>query len=404
MKIGIIREGKTPPDTRVPLTPKQCAKIMRKHDVEIIVQPSPNRCFTDAEYAAEGLIISENIQDCEVLLGVKEVPIDNLIPNKTYFFFSHTIKKQSYNRKLLQAMVERNISMMDYEVLKNDKGRRVIAFGRWAGIVGAHNGLWTYGQRTNAFELPRMTEFHDFAEAKKFYDEQLKLPNLKVVLTGTGRVGNGSAEVLDAMGFRKVKPREFLKEQFNEPIYTQLICKNYAARKSDDGFNKNEFYTHPERYKSIFAPYAKVANIMINGIYWDNAAPQFFTKEEMRHEDFNIKVIADVTCDIAPVASIPSTLYATTIAEPVFGYNPYTEKAETPYQSSTIDMMTIDNLPNELPRDASRNFGTQFINHVLEELLYNRQGRMMRQANICKNGDLTEEFEYLRDYLGVVEL
>lgn len=402
MKIGIIREGKTPPDTRVPLTPKQCAKIIRQHDVEMVIQPSPNRCFTDDEYAAEGLTISENVSNCDVLMGVKEVPIDNLIPNKTYFFFSHTIKKQSYNRKLLQAMVDRNISMMDYEVLKDAKGKRVIAFGRWAGIVGAHNGLWTYGQRTNAFELPRMTEFYDFAEAKKYYTEKLKLPNLKVVLTGTGRVGNGSAEVLDAMGFRKVKPREFLNEKFNEPIYTQLICKNYANRKTDNGFNKAEFYAEPEKYKSIFAPYAQRADIMINGIYWDNAAPAFFTKEEMRQENFNIDVIADITCDIAPVASIPSTLYATTIAEPVFGYNPQTEAAETPYQSHTIDMMTIDNLPNELPRDASKNFGTQFINHVLEELLYRPEGRMMRQANICKDGDLTEEFEYLRDYLGAI--
>lgn len=299
-------------------------------------------------------------------------------------------------------MVEKNISMMDYEVLKDAKGKRVIAFGRWAGIVGAHNGLWTYGQRTNAFELPRMTTFLDFAEAKKFYTEKLKLPNLKIVLTGTGRVGNGSAEVLDAMGIRKVKPREFLNKKFNEPIYTQLICKNYAARTADDGFSKAEFYAAPEKYKSIFAPYAQRADIMINGIYWDNAAPAFFTKEEMRQENFNIEVIADITCDIAPVASIPSTLYATTIAEPVFGYNPQTEQAEAAFQSNTIDMMTIDNLPNELPRDASKNFGTQFINHVLEELLYNKEGRMMRQANICKNGDLTEEFEYLRDYLNAV--
>lgn len=399
MKIGIIRENKTPPDTRVPLTPKQCAKIIRQHDVEIIVQPSPNRCFTDAEYEAEGLTLSENISDCDVLMGVKEVKIERLIADKTYFFFSHTIKKQSYNRTLLQTMVEKNIQMMDYEVLKDAKGRRVIAFGRWAGIVGAHNGLWTYGQRTNAFELPRMTDFHDFAEAKEFYTKKLKLPNLKIVLTGTGRVGNGSAEVLDAMGIRKVKPREFVDEQFDEPVYTQLVCKNYAARTADNGFDKSEFYAEPQKYKSIFAPYAQQADIMINGIYWDNAAPQFFTKEEMRQDDFKVEVIADVTCDIAPVASIPSTLYATTIAEPVFGYNPKTEKAEEAYQSNTIDMMTIDNLPNELPRDASENFGSQFMNHVLEELLYRPDGRMMREANICKNGDLTKEFEYLRDYL-----
>jgi alanine dehydrogenase len=402
MKIGIIREGKVPPDTRVALTPKQCVNIMEQHKVQIVVQPSANRCFSDDEYTAAGIQLAESLNDCDVLLGVKEVPIAQLIPNKTYFFFSHTIKKQAYNRQLLRAMIERNISMMDYEVLKDEAGKRVIAFGRWAGIVGAHNGIWTYGQRTGLFTLPRMTDFHDFAEAKAYYSTKLDLPNLKVVLTGTGRVGNGSAEVLEAMGFSKVKPREFLAESFDKPVFTQLVCKNYVARKSDNGFDKPEFYAHPERYQSIFASYAQVADIMINGIYWDNAAPAFFTKEEMRSADFNVKVIADVTCDIAPVSSIPSTLYATTIDNPVFGYNPMTENAEAPYQAHTIDMMTIDNLPNELPRDASENFGAQFINHVVEELLYQPEGRMMRQANICKNGDLTEAFEYLRDYLGVV--
>lgn len=399
MRIGIIREGKVPPDTRVPLTPKQCAYIMSKYPVEIWVQPSLNRCFSDAEYEDEGVYLTDNISACDVLMGVKEVPIKNLIPHKTYFFFSHTIKKQSYNQKLLQAIVARHIQMMDYEVIKNEKNQRVIAFGRWAGIVGAHNGLWTYGQRTKTFNLPRLSNFKNFKAVKDFYNQKLDLPNLKIVLTGTGRVGQGSAEVLEAMGIRKVKPREFLVETFDEPVYTQLVCKNYASRKEDNGFNKSEFYSSPERYKSIFEPYSKVADIMINGIYWDNDAPQFFSKEDMKKEDFNIQVIADITCDIAPVASIPSTLYATTIAEPVFGYNPETEQAEAPYQPHTIDMMTIDNLPNELPRDASNHFGEQFINHVLEELLNEDNSEMMRKARMTRNGDLTPEFEYLRDYL-----
>lgn len=398
MRIGIIREGKVPPDARVPLTPKQCAYIMDKYPIEIWIQPSDDRCFTNAEYEDEGVILTERMNDCDILMGVKEVPIENLIKDKTYFFFSHTIKKQVYNRKLLQAIISNNIRMVDYEVLKQ-QGKRVIAFGRWAGIVGAHNALWTYGQRTAKFELPRMNAFKDFEAAKVFYKQHLKLPAVKIVLTGTGRVGQGSAEVLDAMNIRKVKPREFLNETFDEPIYTQLVCKNYAGRIDGSEFNKDEFYTNPELFKSIFEPYSQVANIMINGIYWDNAAPQFFTTSDMKKADFNIEVIADVTCDIAPVASIPSTLYPTTIAAPVFGYNPKTEKAEAPFQPHTIDMMTIDNLPNELPRDASNNFGEQFINYVIEELLDKENSEMMRNARITKNGDLTPKFEYLRDYL-----
>jgi alanine dehydrogenase len=398
MRIGIIREGKVPPDTRVPLSPKQCAYIMDKYPIEIWIQPSDNRCFKNEEYENEGIVLTERMSDCDVLMGVKEVPIQNLIEDKTYFFFSHTIKKQVYNRELLQAIVDKNIRMVDYEVLRKD-GKRVIAFGRWAGIVGAHNALWTYGQRTKAFELPRMSAFESFNDVKYFYSQHLKLPLVKIVLTGTGRVGKGSAEVLDAMGFRRVKPREFLIETFDEPVYTQLICRNYAGRIDESLFNKSEFYKNPELFKSTFEPYTKVADIMINGIYWDNAAPQFFTKSEMKQTDFKIKVIADVTCDIAPVASIPSTLYATTIAEPVFGYNPETEQAEEPYQVHTIDMMTIDNLPNELPRDASESFGKQFINHVIEELLDRENSEVMRNARITKNGDLTAKFEYLRNYL-----
>ncbi len=396
MRIGIIKEGKIPPDTRVPLSPEQCAYVMNKYPVEIWVQPSPNRCFTDEEYAEQGVRLTEEMEKCDVLMGVKEVKIKDLINDKKYFFFSHTIKRQPYNQDLLRAVVEKNIQLLDYEVLTNEKGRRVIAFGRWAGIVGAHNGLWTYGKRTKAFDLPRMTTFKNFNDVKQFYREKLELPNIKIVLTGTGRVGQGAAEVLDSMGIRKVKPQEFLEGTFDEPVYVQLICNNYAARIDGKEFNKKDFYENPALYKSIFEPYTRVADIMINGIYWDNAAPQFFTKADMKKADFRIEVIADVTCDIAPIASIPSTLYATTIAEPVFGYNPEPEKAVSAFQENTIDMMTIDNLPNELPRDASRNFGEQFINHVLVELLNYENSDMIRKASITKDGDLTEKFEYLR--------
>lgn len=396
MRIGIIKEGKTPPDTRVPLSPEQCAYIMDKYPVEIWVQPSPNRCFTDKEYAEQGVRLTDEMDKCDVLIGVKEVKIKDLINDKKYFFFSHTIKRQVYNQDLLRAIVEKNIQLLDYEVLTNEKGKRVIAFGRWAGIVGAHNGLWTYGKRTKTFELPRMTTFKNFRAVKKFYREKLELPNIKIVLTGSGRVGKGAAEVLDSMEIRKVKPKEFLEENFNEPVYTQLICNDYAARIDGKAFVKKDFYANPKLYKSIFEDYTKVADIMINGIYWDNDAPQFFTIKDMKRSDFNIKVIADVTCDIAPIASIPSTLYATTITDPVFGFNTETEKAEAAFQENTIDMMTIDNLPNELPRDASRHFGEQFINHVLEELLNDENSDMIRKASITKNGDLTEKFEYLR--------
>lgn len=400
MKIGIIREGKVPPDSRVPLSPNQCKELLAKFpQLDILVQPSPNRCFKDEEYEAAGLQLQEDLSDRELLLGVKEVPINQLIPNKKYCFFSHTIKEQPYNRKLLQAIIEKNIQLLDYEVLTDESGKRVIAFGRFAGIAGAHNGLMTYGNRTKAYDLPQMIKFKDMAEATAYY-KTVNWPSMKVVLTGAGRVANGAAEVLENAGFQRLSPQEFLNNASEGPVFTQLACEDYVAPKAEGAnYDQSEFFAHPERYTSIFDPYTKVADLMINGIYWDNRAPQFFTAEEMKAEDFKIQVIADVTCDIAPAASIPSTLYASTIAEPVFGYDPKQAKAVAPYAPETIDMMTIDNLPNELPRDASMSFGEQFIASVLPEFLGLKDTKMIERASVTLNGQLGPHFQYLTNYL-----
>lgn len=397
MKIGIIREGKIPPDARVLLTPEQCKKIEANLPVDILVEPSENRVFEDEEYEKQNVTLSKDMESCKVLMGVKEVPIMNLIPNKTYFFFSHTIKEQVYNRKLLQAILAKNIRLIDYEVLTNERGQRLIAFGRFAGMVGAHNGLWTYGKRTGAFELKRMKDHKDYAEAQAFY-KTVKFPPIRIVLTGTGRVGKGAAEVLEDMGIQKVKPKDFLNQTYDHAVYTQLVCSNYAQRKDGSAFHKQDFYDHPEWFEAKFAPYTQVSDLMINGIYWDNNAPAFFTKEEMKSKDFKIKVIADVTCDIAPVSSIPSTLKASTIADPVFGYDPRTEAATKAFQADCIDMMTIDNLPNELPRDASQSFGNQFIECILPELLKD-ESDILERATVAENGQLGKYFQYLGSYI-----
>ena len=397
LSIGIIREGKTPPDTRVPLSPEQCAKTSQYPEIDLKVQHSPIRCFSDQDYSSLSVPMTDDISAQDVLLGVKEVPIDQLIANKTYCFFSHTIKKQAYNRKLLLAILERNIRLIDWEVLTNENGKRVIAFGRFAGMVGAHNGMMTYGMRTGQFSLKRMHEHHDYAEAKEAY-KNINLPAMKIVLTGTGRVGQGAEEVLLDMGIRKVEAKAFLEQEFDEAVFTQLICSDYVARKDGTAFSKKDFYTDPKAYKSIFAPYTKVADVMINGIYWDNDAPAFFTLDEMQAAEWNIKTIADVTCDIAPVSSIPSTLKASTIADPIFGFDPNTGKEAAPFQENIIDMMTIDNLPNELPRDASASFGNQFIEHVLPEFL-KEESAMLERATVTENGALGKHFAYLQDYV-----
>lgn len=398
MKIGIIREGKNPPDSRVPLVPQQCAHLIKNKGIDIVVQSSPNRCFRDEEYTRLGVPIVPKVNDCEVLMGVKEVPIDQLVADKSYFFFSHTIKEQPYNRALLKAVLAKNIRLMDYEVLTNEQGQRVIAFGYFAGMVGAYNGLMTYGQRTRAFKLKRMYQCYDYAEAKTQFP-YLKLPPVKIVLTGTGRVASGSVQVLQDMGIEQVTPTEFLSNTYDRAVFTQLGCKEYVARKDNAPFELSHFFRHPTAYKNTFTPYTKVADLMINGIYWDNRAPVFFTKQEMKTNDFKLRVIADVTCDIAPEASIPATIKPATILDPVFGYDRFTGLEIHPFQAHSIDMMTIDNLPNELPRDASEAFGNQFIDYVLEDLLNPSENGVIARGMMTKNGQLTEKFKYLTEYV-----
>jgi saccharopine dehydrogenase (NAD+, L-lysine-forming) len=397
-RIGIIRERKNPPDARAPFTPRQCARITKEHGLDMVVEPSPVRCYTDAEYRNEGIRLNDELSDCDLLLGIKEVPPEQLLPNKTYLFFSHTIKKQAHNRKLLRAVLEKNIRLIDYETITDEKGGRLIAFGRFAGMVGAHNGVMLYGQRSGLFDLPRLKDLHDYSEAVAIY-KTVYFQKMKIVLTGHGRVGQGAAQVLTDMGIHRLSPNDFLQYDGQEAVFTQLSSEEYVCRKSDGKFDKKEFYANPDRYESHFLAYARKADVMINGIYWDSRSPAFFTKEEMASEHFSIKTIADVTCDIAPVSSIPSTLFASTIAAPVFGYDPVTGEEVPPFTEGVIDMMTIDNLPSELPRDASESFGNQFIEHVLPDLLRPSEQGPIERATIAANGQLMPRFSYLSDYV-----
>ena len=398
MKIAIIREGKNPPDSRVPLSPEQCVHVEQMFPIQLKIQPSPSRCFKDEDYIKAGLNVTEDLEDCDIFMGVKEVPIPLLVSDKSYFFFSHTIKKQAYNKPLLQAILSKNIRMIDYEVLTNEKGQRLIAFGVFAGMVGAHNGIMTYGLRTGKYQLPRMKDCHDYEAAVGIY-KTVSLPPMKIVLTGTGRVASGSARVLKDMGIRQVDPQDYLVKTYQEPVFTQLSCSDYVERKDGEVYKDQDFFQYPTDFQSKFLPYTTVSDIMINGIYWDNKAPSFFTVEDMKADDFNIKVIADVTCDIAPVSSIPSTIKASTIADPLFGFDPKTGKETTPHQNGIIDMMTIDNLPNELPRDASKAFGQQFIDHIIPQLLEGFDSPVIKGASMTEGGKLTDKFGYLKEWV-----
>lgn len=399
MKIGLIREGKIPEDSRVVLKPSQCAFLRKTEGADLVVQQSLVRCYSDDEYRSQGVPVVESVEDCDILLGVKEVPLKDLIGGKTYFFFSHTIKAQPYNRELLKTILAKNIRLIDYEALTDLQGKRLIAFGFFAGMVGAHNALLTYGIRNRSFTLGRMKDAFDYAQIRKTYDD-IKWPAIRIVLTGKGRVGAGAVKVLDDMGIRRVSSAQFLDDSFQEAVYTQIDFDEYVRPIDPAIRNLDDFFKFPGEFESSFRLFSSVADVMINGVYWDNEAPAFFTREEINSPDFRIRTIADITCDIAPVSSIPATLRATTIDDPFFGYDPVSGDEVEPFQENSIDMMTIDNLPNELPRDASTSFGQQFIEHIWPEIESDSfNGDILLGATIADRGQLGPHFQYLKDFV-----
>jgi len=397
MKFVLIKERKNPPDRRVIFSPEACKALVASNpDLELKVESSDLRIFTDDAYKAEGIEVINDISDCEVLLGVKEVPIEDLIPNKKYFFFSHTYKKQPYNRKLLQAILNKNIELYDHEVLTNTKGIRVVAFGRYAGIVGAYNGFRAYGLKYKTFNLPKAEHLPDqqglIAELKK-----IKLPAIKIMLTGRGRVGNGAREMLDAMQIKKVTVADYLETSFTEAVYCQIDASEYNKRIDGVRGNKPDFFENPEAYKTNFTRFTKVTDYYIAGHFYGDGAPYLYTREDAKHPDFNIKVVADVSCDIdGPVAS---TLRASTVADPIYGYHPQTEKEVSFMDEDAIAVMAVDNLPCELPKDASIGFGENFAKQVIPAFFNGDKDGVLERALMTKNGKLTEKFSYLQDYV-----
>ncbi|MES1198260.1 MAG: NAD(P)-dependent oxidoreductase [Chitinophagaceae bacterium] len=394
-RIGLIKEGKIPADKRVALTPAQCKWIHNNaSDIRIVVQASPFRCYLDKEYLAAGAEVKDDISDCDILLGIKEVPPEQLIPGKTYLFFSHTKKKQHYNQKLLQTILDKKIRLIDYECLEHEDGQRIIGFGFFAGIVGAHTGMMAYGNRTGLYKLDRVYKQRNLRELIHSYFG-LRLPNVKIAVTGSGRVAHGILEIMNLMGIHEVEPDEYIKRRFSYPVYMQLKGADLYRNKADGSYNREEFHAHPERYECKFLPYASQTDILMNGIYWNERAPRLFEKKDITTESFLIQTIADISDDTG--GSIPINLGDQTLDDPVYGVDKHSFQKTAPYLPGSVDIIAVSNLPNELPGDASRYFGEQLIKYVLEDLLKGGS-EIIEKATIASNGKLTKHFEYLRDY------
>lgn len=395
-KIGIIREGKEPPDRRTPLTPKQCHEVLLK-GIDITVQRSPVRAYTDAEYTAQGVRMTEDLTDRDLIIGVKEIPNHMLMAEKSYLIFSHTIKKQPHNRKLLRTVLDRRITLIDHELLTDTKGERVLAFGRWAGVVGSYNAFRAWEAMHGAATLRPAHQCHDRAEME-LHLLDFKLPqDLRIVLTGGGRVGKGAMEVLDRIGMQRVEPGVFLGKDNTAPVYTVLGSEVLYRRDDGRPFDRAAFHADPSGHHAVMAPFAEAAHMYIACHFWDPRGPKILPSGLLKEPGISLKVIADLSCDIG--GPIDSTLRASTIADPFFGYDPGSGKECTVGTAGSITVMSVDNLPCELPRDASKSFGRDLMDHVLPNLIGEDSGDMIGRATIARNGELTARYSYLEDYV-----
>lgn len=397
MKFGIIKERKNPPDRRVVFSPSELAKLKQLyHEATIEVESSNIRIFPDIEYKTMGITVTDDVSDCDVLFGVKEVPVENLIPDKAYFFFSHTIKKQPYNQKLLKAVLEKNIDLYDHETIVDSHNRRLIGFGKYAGMVGVYNGIRAFGIKFELFKLPK-AETLSGKEALIAHLKRITLPPLKFVITGTGKVGSGAQEILKAIKVKEITVDNYLTKNYTQPVYVQLDALEYNKRIDGQVLDFVDFTSHPEAYVSDFEKFTKVTDIYIAGHFYANGAPMILTQEMLNAKDCKIRVVADISCDVnGPIAC---TLRSSTIAEPIYGYWPGENKEVDVFHPAAIVVMAVDNLPCEIPKDASEGFGEQFMEHVIPAFFNGDKDGILERAKITEKGKLTPRFSYLQDYV-----
>lgn len=397
-KIGVIREGKLPADRRVPLTPAQCKEVMQRYpDVDLVVQRSPVRAYTDAEYEAFEVPLVDDLGDRDLILGVKEVPLEMLLPEKAYLFFSHTIKEQPHNRKLLKAVLDRNIRLLDHELLTNPHGERVLAFGYWAGVVGAYNGIRAWQLMHGGPALKPANECHDLEELERYLHAYPLPKDLRIVMTGGGRVGKGAMGVLERAGVKRISPKEFLAANNNGPVYTALGSADLYVRDDGQPFSKEAFHNDPRGHHANFLPFARKAHIYMACHFWDPRGPKILSAADLRDPALTLDVVADISCDIG--GPIDSTLRATAIAEPFYGYDPVSAAEKPAGTKGTITVMSVDNLPCELPRDASEAFGRDLIERVLPFLAGDDREAMIERATIAQKGALAPAFGHLQNYV-----
>ena len=397
-KIALVRETGTPADNRVALSPKQVAELnSRFPQHEIVVQSSDIRAFTDDEYRAAGVQVVNDVRDADIFFGIKKVEVEGLIPDKQYFFFGHLAKMQEQNRPLLQAFIQKRITFCDYEYLVDANNQRVVAFGWWAGMVGVYYTLRGYGLRYKLYELPKPDCRFTLDQLMSSLKD-IELPRVKLLVTGAGRVSQGAQHVLDHIGAVRMTEEEYLNtEKVDSLSFCVADADRLVKRKDCVAFSWDDFTRNAKAYESDFIRWAKATDVLICAHFWDPDAPVYLSEEDLRSNDLRVCMIGDITCDIK--GSIKSTIRPATHAAPYFDYNPVTEQEEPAFSSDrNITVMSVDNCPNALARDASEYFGKMLTEHVFESLLKGERSDVIERSMILDKGRLTSRFAYLKEF------
>lgn len=431
-KVGIRYEDKYLMEKRVPLVPTHVKQLVDQ-GIEVQVVPSEKRIFKDEEYKAVGARLMSEPLDADVILGVKEMPIGYFKPKKTYIFFSHTIKGQVYNMPLLRNMMESEINLIDYERIVDEQGRRLIFFGRFAGLAGMINSLWSLGERmkrkgvsTPFVKIKQTHLYHSLEEAKAVVEEVGKeiaehglpgeLTPLVIGITGYGNVSKGAQEILELLPVKEISPEELpaLRNKTSLPnnvVYKVVFKEKHLAvpKEADKDFDLQEYYRYPERFEGVFEQYLPHLNVLMNCMYWDDRYPRIVTKDFLENSwktgGIPLEVIGDVTCD--PDGSVEITHKGTAIEDPVFVYNPLERKAKMGFDGEGILVMAVDILPSELPRESSQAFSDALI-RFLPDLLKTdfevpfealNMPAPLKSALILHHGRLTPDYQYLKDHL-----
>jgi len=402
--IGIVRESRND-ENRTPLVPEHIKKYKESNpNINFIIQPSNNRCFSDEEYELSGAKINDNLNECSIIFGVKEIDPNILINNRTYLFFSHTFKinRQQKNieknkKDLLLSILNKKITLIDYENIRGKNGTRCLGFGRFAGIVGCYNTLNLLLRVIGKQSLASAYKIDDY-ERLVLNLKNLYFPKTKILVTGDGRVAKGVIELLNQTNIKAVSKKDFLEKKFDQPIFCNLETKDYVTNNSSTNFNLEHFINNPQDYSSSALQYLKETNILISAHYWDPSSPKIFENEDLKDLQ-NLKIVGDITCDIN--GSVPTTIRSTTIEKPNYWIERNSLK-EIDENNDGIAVMAVDNLPSELPRDSSTEFSEGIINEVLPFLLKEDDGRILN-GTITTDGSFLEKYNYLNNYIKINE-